>query len=341
VIDARRADVIREMWRVMNCLHMVGVRQGGNRRKGMLSQQKAAHWKAIDRVARSWEIPFREGARRVFKHELRDLLALVNQAQKKALQFKATVNWEWLIAEADDYYAGAGDFWRQVYTPLIKGVVTDQVNRWSASVGMQWDVQNLFAREWFNSYTTTFANPITATSEREIAALLNQAQAEGWSIPGTQDNLETLFRQWMDGDVSPEDFDFAEQRLPPYRTEMIARTETIRASNAGSFEQMKEWGVRKKEWLSTQDDRTRGQDEKDEFDHFSDWPQGPNGEVVGIDEPFTGTGEEMMYPGDPSGSPGNFINCRCALLPVLPEEQPQQERDQTEEQLTDEEQEEE
>jgi hypothetical protein len=34
---------------------------------------------------------------------------------------------------------------------------------------------------------------------------------------------------------------------------------------------------------------------------------------VPIDEPFIVSGEELMYPGDPSGSAGNVINCRCAI----------------------------
>jgi len=33
--------------------------------------------------------------------------------------------------------------------------------------------------------------------------------------------------------------------------------------------------------------------------------------------------EELDYPGDPAGSPGNTINCRCTILPVLPGEAPE------------------
>lgn len=38
------------------------------------------------------------------------------------------------------------------------------------------------------------------------------------------------------------------------------------------------------------------------------------------DKPFSVKGEALMYPGDPSGSPENTINCRCVLLyePVRP-----------------------
>lgn len=33
--------------------------------------------------------------------------------------------------------------------------------------------------------------------------------------------------------------------------------------------------------------------------------------AIPIDEPFIVDGEELMYPLDPNGSPGNTINCRC------------------------------
>jgi len=90
-----------------------------------------------------------------------------------------------------------------------------------------------------------------------------------------------------------------------YRTERIARTETIRASNAGSRELFQEWGVQKHEWLSTKDDRTRTYDNTDgKYDHLE-----ADGQVVNIDEPFTVSGESLMFPGDPAGDPGNTINC--------------------------------
>ena len=89
---------------------------------------------------------------------------------------------------------------------------------------------------------------------------------------------------------------------------MIARTETIRASNAGSTQVYKDWGVQKHEWLSTMDDRTRD-------DHAE-----ANGLVVEIGKPFMVGGEELEFPGDPNGSPGNVINCRCTTIPVIEDE---------------------
>jgi SPP1 gp7 family putative phage head morphogenesis protein len=92
------------------------------------------------------------------------------------------------------------------------------------------------------------------------------------------------------------------------RAETIARTETMSSVNAGQFEVYKGEGATKKEWLSTSDDRTR------------DAHAAANGQVVGIDEPFDVGGEQIMYPGDPSGSAECVINCRCTVLPYLEEE---------------------
>lgn len=96
------------------------------------------------------------------------------------------------------------------------------------------------------------------------------------------------------------------------RANLIARTEIHGAANYGATEAAKQTGlVTKKEWLSSQDDRTRSFDEGDEWDHLN-----YDGTKVGMDEPFVftsaaGQTDSIMYPGDPSGAAGNVINCRC------------------------------
>ena len=56
-----------------------------------------------------------------------------------------------------------------------------------------------------------------------------------------------------------------------------------------------------KMWHSNHDDRVR-------FDHST-----ADKQVVMVYESFLVGGEQLMYPGDPQGSPGNVINCRCWL----------------------------
>lgn len=97
-------------------------------------------------------------------------------------------------------------------------------------------------------------------------------------------------------------------QIAAWRANTIARTETHSAAQNGSMEVAKESGkVRLKRWVPVQDGRTRRGDNSD-FDHAN-----PDKGEVPLNEPFVISGEELMHPGDPRGSAGNIINCRCAM----------------------------
>ena len=100
------------------------------------------------------------------------------------------------------------------------------------------------------------------------------------------------------------------KKLRDYRLRTIARTEIQGAQNEGSHETMREYGVRYKQWLTVGDDRVRGNDPHDEYDHIH-----LHGQVVEFDEPYS---NGMMYPGDRSGDIGDWINCRCRERPYIP-----------------------
>ncbi len=89
----------------------------------------------------------------------------------------------------------------------------------------------------------------------------------------------------------------------------IARTETTRVENSAKQdvgEQGKKLGFKmKKQWISTSDGRTRPE-------HAD-----ADGQIVDIDKPFIVGGEELMYPGDESGSAWNTINCRCTTINII------------------------
>lgn len=95
------------------------------------------------------------------------------------------------------------------------------------------------------------------------------------------------------------------------RAETIARTEILRAysvAQQASLRQMADYVPKlRKQWIASLDDRVRPTHRR------------AHGQTRDWDEPFTVDGEELMYPRDPGGSPGNTINCRCVSVPVLPE----------------------
>lgn len=103
------------------------------------------------------------------------------------------------------------------------------------------------------------------------------------------------------------------------RANVIARTETHTSSMYGSISAAKQSRVPlRKEWSSVDDSRTRdfgeGDGVVDEFSH-----RAMDGVTVSMDDLFmvpakNGTKDPMSYPGDPAGSAGNVINCRCSLV---------------------------
>ncbi|MBM3314267.1 phage portal protein [candidate division WOR-3 bacterium] len=120
-----------------------------------------------------------------------------------------------------------------------------------------------------------------------IDALLGRAVADGYTLQQVMTALEDA------------------PMLMPARAERVARTEIIGSLNGGKLDGYRQAGLQQKEWLATKDDRVR--DEHLEAD----------GQTVPIAEAFEVGGERLDYPGDPGGDPGNIINCRCTVLPVV------------------------
>lgn len=136
------------------------------------------------------------------------------------------------------------------------------------------------------------ADDISETTKRLIVRQIRSGQRQGLS------NVEIVAK-----------IRASVRGLSLARAAVITRTEVHNAAMFGHFERAKESGfVTRKEWVAAKDDRTRD----DEFDHVD-----ANGQVVLINEPFTVSGELLMYPGDTAGSAGNVINCRCAVVFVV------------------------
>lgn len=281
-----------------------------NVRKSRYSEeQKVRIWKKLDTIAQSHEAAFRDTARALFEADKRAILAIVTDAKQKALQRKASVEWLTLENEINRYLFDASvPDWRERFAPVMTGVIEEAGNYWSAQTGFAFNVRNILGEAWFADYRLQFAQAVSDTTSNTIHDLLAQGQAEGWSIPQMQARLTQTFEQWMTGGGNPEDFDWLAQRMPPYRTELIARTETLSSANAGSHAAFSNWNVRTRSYLSTRDDRTRDSHLQAEIDNQN----------VPMNEPFTVAGHSCMYPGDPSLPIGERANCRCTTIPDIP-----------------------
>lgn len=231
---------------------------------------------------------------------------------------KATVDWEALWPDVIAYLEGAGgDNWRELFIPILQGVIADQAATWAAAMGMEFDIANLLSQDWFDAYTLKFAQEINKTTKDGLAGMFKQATGEGWTVSQMEDRIETMFTQWMKGDKTSADFDWYDKRMPLWRRENIARTESMRSLNAGAYYLHRSWNVPMKEWLAAFDDRTRD----DHRDAGMRYVEGGSPGPIAMDKPFTvgiNNPVQMMYPGDPSAPPEQVCNCRCTIAPYNP-----------------------
>lgn len=87
------------------------------------------------------------------------------------------------------------------------------------------------------------------------------------------------------------------------RARVIATTESHNAAMNGDFYAMQSTGIPfKKRWLTIIDQRTRK--------HHA----AVDNQVQESTNPFEVWGELLMYPGDPTASAGNVVNCRCNMV---------------------------
>lgn len=187
---------------------------------------------------------------------------------------------------------------------LMQGVVAKEIKSAYVdfAIGMGKKISPTFdfnlsdpvAIEWIENKTTKIVKEANAFTREQISDgivdAIEDALAEGYSKNETINEIVNRI---------DEIYEFAVEG----RAERIARTEIISASNAGRYAGLKMTGAKRKEWISTRDDRTR------ESHVLLD------GAVVGITQDFVSevTGAKLAFPGDPNAPASEIVNCRCTV----------------------------
>ena len=124
-------------------------------------------------------------------------------------------------------------------------------------------------------------------------------------------NMKKINAETLQGILQGESMDKIAKRMMNVqemnKTQAIrsARTIVTGAENKGrqdSYKRAVEDGiVMKREWLATNDSRTRH------------WHAELDGVEVDVDEPWENEFGKIMFPGDPSADPANTYNCRCSM----------------------------
>lgn len=153
---------------------------------------------------------------------------------------------------------------------------------------VKFSLLSIFMMDWISEFGGIKAQETSQTTFEDLNRLLTAAFADGQDI-----------QQVIVAGLRAKDFS-------PYRADTIARTEihqaALYASQRNTRRIAMEVGVDvKKRWIPVVDERTR-------INHSV-----MAGKTVNMDEFFIVGGERMQRPGDPNGSAGNTINCRCVL----------------------------
>ena len=255
--------------------------------------------KAFDLIARSWEARFLEASRDQFAKELVEMQALLGSKRRK--DASTFIEFEKAMAEFMDMHGI--EEWELLFLPLFAGLLAEQSVLWAETLGVGvWDITNPEAQVFLKDYSFKFADKIGATTKEGLRGLVGQAQVEGWSINKLRDELGGIYGGW-----------------DKTRAEMIARTETIRSSNAGAVMSYHNAGIEYKQWFTAQDGLVCG------------FCQEMHGKIVGVSENYWAMGDTMdvevpdekpitmTFTYEDVGYPPLHPRCRCTILPVVEE----------------------
>lgn len=193
-------------------------------------------------------------------------------------------------------------------------------------------VQRVLMRMWYALFPL-YANRITNQLEDEYGDELAGRKFFGtpsqhWldiineyilaSVPGQTSEITDYTKRWIQAKIRKgieEQMSIDEivqlmidSDISASRARIIARTNITTITNAASNAAARETKLLlRKVWISAQDKRTRRLP-RDKFDHLH-----MDGVVVALNEPFNVSGELLDHPGDPKGSAGNIVQCRCTV----------------------------
>jgi hypothetical protein len=278
----------RVVWKaIVNLQAWITARAIGRRALNLDSETaRTAYWQTVERD-REAQIPW--ATRKVgveFAYECGSVKQVILAGGARWFDGEFDVG-RWYDTIAAINRSVAGSFARKVGATLkpVKGVHVFERKSLFTDLWQEY-IENYIERAVAERVTQ-----ITATTRDAIKVQIQEGLQAG---EGVYELAKRIDRLYLD-------------EIIPHRSEVIARTEAVSASNAGSLAAAR--ATRKaydlemtKVWISTPDSRTRA------------WHRAAGGQTRPLDEPFDVGGEQLMFPGDGSlGASGkNLVMCRCA-----------------------------
>ena len=232
---------------------------------------------------------FHELMDRLFEEQREDSLANLRRLVGTLVSAKGQGN---AVSKAGPETVFSPEAWRQLFIdaglPFIasslEASATAQVVEFD--LGISFEISNAVTQSWIDERVKFWTNHVNAETAKLITEEIRAGISEGEGIAKLQGRVNKVFN------FNTE-----------FRSELIARTEAVAASNQGNLEAYRQADIPRKRWLATLDDRTR------------DSHSAAHGQIVDRDQSFLVGGSEMMMPGN--GPIHEVANCRCTTTPVF------------------------
>lgn len=153
-------------------------------------------------------------------------------------------------------------------------------------------------QEWIANYTPRFSHSLETVNIAKLKAELSEGIAAGEGIPKLIKRVNETYANWN-----------------KIRSESIARTETIRASNKAALESYIQNGVEKKQWLTFWDHRTCAFCEEMDGTEVTVKERFVTGDSFTIEREGKEMTLDVSY--EPVTSPPLHPRCRCSLIPII------------------------
>jgi hypothetical protein len=275
-------------------------------------ETRAMQWRMIDATAKGLEPVFESTMKALFEKQAASVFARLGGRRGKSLMTRAPGK-DALdaakIAYIEEVMRSIFDkeFWKLETAAAIRGTY-GAISAAAIAAARQdfleaveadamddvFDTTNPSVVDFIMARANQLAGQISETTYDQIQEALREGVTAGDDIPAIADRIQEVFSDADD-----------------LRATTIARTEVISAYN-GTTELLgtllPDDVANGKAWITTMDGRER--------DAHADADE----QQVALGQPFQVGGEELLYPGDPSGSPENCINCRCAVSLLAPED---------------------
>jgi len=240
-------------------------------------EKKTMHWKRIDRRRVAWWSVLQKRFIPLYKAESEAVeKAVMDNTDAKTAIISLSDDWEKTLKASLSVLVE--DFGREIAGDLGGKGANPSERKWT------FDPYSLAVQQWIARHAAESITTIQATNLDDVKLIIARGMSENLSSV----QIAKEIRKFYDDQSA-------------YKAMRVARTETATAAGYGQHEAARQSGVAKyKFWISSRDERTRDEHlAMDSDSHFQGVP---------LDEPYP---NGMMYPGDPSGGPGNVINCRC------------------------------